>query len=179
MLQRLLLLCVLLLGLATSYLFWQQQARRIAYVDSAKLLDGYQAMATARKAYTAKSKQWQANIDTLSADVQRAIRQHERKSATMTPKERELSTQLLHKKQQELVNYQRAIQQSAQQEDSKSTQQVLTQVNTFLEKYGQSHHYDLILIAAPGGSIAYAKPGLDLTAEVVEALNNEYSKSTK
>lgn len=179
MLQRLLIGCLLLLSLATGYLFWQNKQRKIAYVDSAKLLDGYQAMIDARKGYTVKSQKWQANIDTLSTDIQRAIREHERKAATMTAKERELSTQLLHRKQQELVSYQRAIQQSAQQEDSKSTQQVLTQVNTFLTRYGQTHQYELILIAAPSGTIAYAKPSLDLTAEIVQALNQEYHKSAK
>jgi outer membrane protein len=179
MIQRLLLLSVLFLGLATGYLFWQSQQRKIAYVDSVKLLDGYQAMAEARKGYAAKSRQWQANIDTLSADVHRAMREYERKSASMTSKERELSTQLLHRKQQELVTYQQAIQQSAQQEDSKSTQQVLTRVNTFLTRYGQAHQYDLILIATPAGAIAYAKPGLDLTEEVVQALNQEYGKLAK
>lgn len=179
MLQRLLLAGFLLLGLAVSYLFWYNQSHRIAYVDSAKLLNGYQAMVEARKVYAAKSQQWQANIDTLSTDVQRAIRDYERKSISMTLKERELATQLLHKKQQELVNYQRSIQQSAQQEDTKSTQQVLTQVNAFLTRYGQAHDYELILIAAPSGTIAYAKPGLDLTEEVIQALNQDYSRPTR
>ncbi len=177
MIQRLLLSCTLLLILATGYLLWQNQQRHIAYVDSVKLLNGYQAMLDARKAYEAKSHKWQANIDTLSADVQRAIRGYERKAAGMTPKERALSTELLHTKQRELVNYQHAIQESAQQEDNKGTQQVVTQVNTFLERYGKAHGYDLILVATPSGSIAYAKAGLDLTEEVVKELNKEYVKT--
>lgn len=177
MIQRILLFFVLVLTLITSYLLWQNQQNRLAYVDSVKLLNGYQAMLDARKAYAAKSHKWQANIDTLSADVQRAIRGYERKVGTMTPKERALSAELLHTKQKELVNYQRAIQESAQQEDSKSTQQVVTQVNAFLERYGKQHDYDLILVATPSGSIAYAKPGLDLTEEVIAELNKEYIKA--
>jgi len=177
MIQRIILVFVLLLTLTTSYLFWQNQQSRLAYVDSVKLLNGYQAMLDARKAYAAKSHKWQANIDTLSADVQRAIRGYERKADTMTPKERALSTELLHTKQKELVNYQRAIQESAQQEDSKSTQQVVTQVNAFLARYGKQHGYDLILVATPSGSIAYAEPALDLTEEVIAELNKEYIKN--
>jgi len=84
---------------------------------------------------------------------------------------------LLHSKQKELVNYQRAIQESAQQEDAKSTQQVVAQVNAFLERYGKQHGYDLILVATPSGSIAYAKSSLDLTEEVVADLNKEYIKT--
>jgi outer membrane protein len=177
MIQRLLLSCTLLLILITSYLLWQNQQQHVAYVDSVKLLNGYQAMLDARKAYEVKSRKWQANVDTLSADVQHAIRGYERKVASMTPKERALSTELLHNKQRELVNYQRAIQESAQQEDSKSTQQVVAQINAFLERYGKTHGYDLILVATPSGSIAYAKAGLDLTGEVVKELNKEYVKT--
>lgn len=179
MFQRILLGCIALLCFATGYLFWQNQQRKIVYIDSAKLLEGYQAMVEARKEYASKSQQWQANVDTLSIDVQKAMRAYERKSASMTSKERELSTQLLHRKQQELVNYQRTIQQSAQQEETKRTQQVLVRVNAFLTRYGQAQHYDLILIATPAGTIAYAKPGLDVTEEVVRALNQEYGKPVK
>jgi len=179
MIQRILLGFVLLLTALTGFLVWQNQQRRIAYVDSVRLLNGYQAMLDARKDYAVKSHKWQANIDTLSTDVQRAIRNYERKAGSMTGKERALSTELLHTKQKELVNYQHAIQESAQQEDTKSTQQVIIQVNTFLTRYGQQHGYDLILVATPAGSIAYAKPGLDLTEEVTTALNQEYSKSSQ
>ncbi len=177
MIQRLLVVSTFVLVLATAYLLWQNQHRKIAYVDSAKLLDGYQAMLDARQVYTKKSHAWQANIETLSADVQRAIRDYEHKSGGMTPKERALSTELLHTKQRELGNYQRAIQESAQQEDTKGTQQVVSQVNAFLTRYGKQHSYDLILVATPAGSIAYAKPGLDLTEEVVTKLNKEYIKT--
>lgn len=180
MVQRLLLAFVLLLlCLSTGYLLWQHQRRQIAYVDSVKLLNGYKAMINARKAYTAKSRTWQANIDTLAAGVEQAMRAHERKVAAMTPKERSLSTDLLRAKQKELIDYQRAIRESAQQEDTKETQQVVTQVNTFLERYGKAHGYDLILVATPSGTIAYAKPGLDVTEEVVNELNLEYSSAGK
>lgn len=179
MIQRILLGFILLLTVLTSYLVWQNHQQRIAYVDSAKLLNGYQAMLDARKDYAAKSHKWQANIDTLSADVQRAIRTYERKTASMTPKERTLSTELLHTKQRELVSYQRAMQESAQQEDTKDTQQVITRVNTFLERYGKEHNYDYILVATPSGTIAYAKQGMDLTQEMVKELNQEYGKTSR
>lgn len=174
MLTRLLAAGLLILALITGYLSWHVTRQSIAYVDSTRLLNNYKAMVDARKAYNGKMRKWQANIDTLSVDVQRALHAYERKAASMTPKERALSTELLRTKQKQLVDYQRAIQESAQQEDAKSTQQVITQVNAFLERYGKAHQYDLILVATPSGSIAYAKTGLDLTNEVTDELNKEY-----
>lgn len=179
MLNRLQLGLIILLCLAASYLGWQNQRHKIAYVDSVKLLNGYQAMLDARKAYGSKAKLWQANVDTLTVSVQHAIQAYERGVARMTPKERSLATGLLRAKQKELANYQRTIQSTAQQEDTKDTQRVVAQVNAFLERYGKSHDYDLILVATPAGSIAYAQNGLDLSDEVIKGLNQEYSKSSR
>jgi Skp family chaperone for outer membrane proteins len=47
-------------------------------------------------------------------------------------------------------------------------------VNAFLMRYGKKHGYKMILIAA-NGNIAYADPSMDITDQIVEALNNEYS----
>jgi outer membrane protein len=170
-----------LLVLALAALGWQFQrsSPRIAYVDSVKLLNGYRVMAGARKAYEAKARNWQTNIDTLSSETQQAIRDFEKAAGSMTVTERKLSTERIRTKQQELRRYQQAIQEAARQEEAKGTQEVISQVNGFLEEYGQTHGYDLILVATPAGSIAYAKPGLDLTDKIVLELNEKHGKYPK
>jgi outer membrane protein len=170
---------LVIISITVGYLLWQGQTKHLAYVDSAKLLNSYQAMIKAKKAYAVKAQGWQANIDTLTQDVQKAISQYEQLRATSSARERELSLKLIKAKQNELANYQQAIQATAQQEESKSTRLVVSQVNAFLEKYGQDHGYDLILIATPSGSIAYAKKGLDLTDEVITELNQQDTHQTK
>lgn len=147
---------------------------KIAYVDSAKILNEYKGSADARKAFQAKSKVWQSNIDTLTGEVQAAIKKYEQSLASMSKKEQELSKQIIQTKQQQLSDYQKGIRQNAGEENGKLTQNVVAQINAYLTQYGKKHNYKMILIANQSGTIAYAREGLDITQDVIEGLNSEY-----
>lgn len=151
---------------------------RIVYVDSNKLLNGYKGMITARQEYDRKRSVWQANIDTLTRDVQDAIKNYSKTMATGTEKEKQLSHDLIQTKQKELIDYQNAIKQNAEQEQERLNKEVLTTVNAFLERYGKKHGYKMILIAA-NGNIAYADPSMEVTDKIVDELNKEYSVPMK
>jgi outer membrane protein len=164
------------LFLLFSYFF---QNDKIAYVDSAKIFNEYKGSAEAKKAFQLKAKVWQDNIDTLTNEVKGSIQKYEKSLATMSPKEQDVTKQLIQVKQKQLADYQRGIQDNAKQEDGKLTQAVVAQINAFLAKYGKKHNYKMILIASQSGTIAYARDGLDITATVIEELNNEYLSDKK
>ena len=94
----------------------------------------------------------------------------------MSAKEKQLSEELLGTKQRQLVEYQRALQEKARQEDNQMTQGVIQQVNAYLERFGKSHNYRIIMAATNAGNIVYAQEGLDITQEVLKGLNAEYVK---
>jgi len=132
-------------------------------------------MIDARKAYQQKASVWKANVDTLANDVQQAIKDYEKESVSMTTKEKELSRELIRTKQKQLADYQKAIQNKAGQEDGQMTQQVLEEVNAYIEEYGKKHGYRIIFAATEYGNIAYAVDGLNITDEVLEGLNKRYT----
>lgn len=147
---------------------------KIAYVDSARILNEYKGSTEVKKTFQAKANLWQANVDTLTNAVKASIQQYEKSLATMTPKEQELNKELIKTKEKQLQDYQRAIQQNARDEDGKLTQRIVAEINAYLLKYGKQHHYKMILIANQSGTIAYAREGLDITSAVIEDLNNDY-----
>lgn len=169
-------LCVIVMFMLLS--FYVFSPNKIAYVDSAKLLNGYKAMVEARKEFEKKQATWNANVDTLMKDVQDAIKKYEKLAATGTEKERQMAKELITGKQKQLYDYQNATRQNAAQEEQRLNQNVLTTVNAFLLRYGKKHHYKMILIAA-NGNIAYADADMDITETIVEALNKEYSVPVK
>jgi outer membrane protein len=148
---------------------------KLVYIDSAKLMGEYKGMQDARKTYQLKATTWKANIDTLAAEVQQQIISYEKESAKLTAKERKLSEELIRIKQRQLMEYQQAMSAQAKQEDEKMTTEVVSQVNAYLKKYGKSKGYKIVMAATAYGNIAYADEGLDITAEVVDGLNKEYS----
>jgi outer membrane protein len=151
---------------------------RVAYVDSGKLLGGYKAMVEARAAFEKKQTAWQANVDTLKRDVQEAIKKYEKSAALGTDKEKQLAKELISTRQKQLYDYQNAIKQNAGQEEQRLTGDVLSTVNSYLLRYGKKHGYKMILVAA-NGNIAYADADMDITDNVVDELNKEYSVPVK
>jgi outer membrane protein len=147
----------------------------VVYVDSAKLLNNYKAMEAARATYQSKVNTWKANIDTLASEVHKLAFKYEHESNAMSVKERSLSQELIRAKQKQLSDYQQAINAQAEQEDAKMTSDIVAQVNVYLKKYGEQHGYKIILAATDYGNLAYADPGLDITNEVLQGLNAEYT----
>ncbi len=156
-----------------SYITYQRSS--IVYVDSNQLINNYKGMQDARKAYQQKAVSWKANVDTLSNEVQQQIIKYEKESTKMTKKERQLSQELIRTKQKQLMDYQQAMNAQAQQEDQKMTAEVISQINAYIKKYGEKKGYTIVMAATEYGNIAYADEGLDITEEVLEGLNKEYS----
>lgn len=93
----------------------------------------------------------------------------------MSVKERELSRELIKTKQKQLADYQQALSTQAQQEDARMTGEVVGEINAYLKKYGERKGYTIVMAATEYGNIAYADEHLDITEEVLEGLNKEYS----
>lgn len=146
----------------------------IVYVNSTKLLNNYQGMLDARKIFQEKANTWKANIDTLTTEIQQQLLTYEKERSRFTVKERQLSQELIKAKQDQLMQYQQALNTQAQQEDSKMTGEVVSQVNAYLKKYGEANGYTIIMAATEYGNLAYADDKLDITDEVLEGINKEY-----
>ena len=164
-----------LLGIIVlSVFFFTANNQKVVFVDSAQLTNNFKGMVDARAVYQKKATSWKANIDTLAHEVQQQIFKYEKESPKMTVKERQLSQELIRAKQKQFADYQQAMNTQAQQEDSKMTGDVITQINAYLKKYGEAKGYKIILAATDYGNLAYADEGLNITKEVLEGLNKEY-----
>lgn len=165
-----------ILFLSNAYLLFHHfsESNNIVYVDSAKLMNGYQGMIDARKDYQQKATTWKANIDTLIIEIQREIAGYEKAASKMSAKEKELAGKLIQTKQQQLADYQKAINEKASQEDNQLTTRVVQEVNAYLKDYGSGKGYKIILAATDYGNIVYAEDGLDITEQVLEGLNKKY-----
>ncbi len=146
---------------------------KIAFVDSNRLVENYEGMKAARAAFQQRSLQWQANIDTLTTEFKRAVDEFEGNKEKLSAKEADLSKQLIESKRKQLVDYQQAIQQQAEQEDYQMTQKVLTEVNGLINDYAEQQGYDIVLGASGNGNIVYAKEYMDITEDVIDMLNTK------
>jgi outer membrane protein len=151
-------------------------AGAIVYVESGKLLEGYQGMKDARRAFEAKAKGWERQNQTLVNGFRTAVEQYQKTAASLTAEQRAAAEQKLQAQQQQGAVEQQKIQAQAQEAEAKLTQTVLESVNKKVEAYGKTHGYKMILIAAPSGTIAYGEKNLDITTPVLAYLNATYRK---
>lgn len=149
---------------------------KIVYVESSRMLDGYQGMKDARRAFTTKARGWEQQNRNLLAGFKSAVEAYQKQASSLSAEQRAATEQKLQEQQQEVGQRQQQLQGQAQEEEAKLTQKVLESVNKKVEAYGKAHGYKLILIAAPSGTIAYGQKDLDVTVPVLAYLNAEYRK---
>ena len=149
---------------------------KLAYVESNKMLDGYQGMKDARKSFESKARGWEQQNQSMLASFKAAVEAYQKQAPSLSVEQRAATEQKLQAQQQQVAQRQQQLQGQAQEEEGKLTQKVLESVNKKVEAYGKAHGYKLILIAAPSGTIAYGEKDLDITAPVLTYLNAEYRK---
>lgn len=156
--------------------FYLKSSSELVYVDVNKLIDGYSRTKVAKADFEKKATTLKANVDSLLTDWQKELQNYEKERASLSVKELELKQQLLGNKQQQINGYQEAIQKQIQEEDKKTTQTVINDINDYIKEYGKKKGYKIIFGASGGGNIMYADEATDLTADVLKGLNADYDK---
>lgn len=147
------------------------RSEKVAYIDTSKLLSKSNEMQNLKKQLEKEQTSIAGNIDTLTTELQNSLKEYEKSQSKMSPKEKQLSQELLRNKQQQLIQYQQAVQQKVQGEEQKKTQEVLNTINARIKEYGERKGYKLIL-ATSGGNIAYGDQAADITEEIAQLINN-------
>ncbi len=132
----------------------------IGYINTPKLMQQYHGTLTQRQRVAAQAQVWQRSLDSLTTKLTAASRP-------------------ASEQQEQVARYRTVLQQKLQATSQRADQQLLTEVNGYLKKYGAAHHYDFIFGANDTGNIVFAADSRDLTAEVLTGLNQEYDTAHK
>lgn len=166
---------VVSLGMHAISFTWGVSSNKIAFIRSADLIYKYHGMIEAQNAYRQKMEGMNANMDTLQKDFQLAVSNYNTTAAGLSQQEREVQKELLGTQRNNLLQFKNAMDARAKEEDEKITQAVLNQVNGFVEEYGKKQGYDIILGTTLSGNLLYGREAIDITEEVLQALNENYS----
>ncbi|SKB98663.1 outer membrane protein [Salegentibacter salinarum] len=162
--------------ISLSAFFYLSPKEELVYVDVNRLLNGYDRTAIEKQKFEIKTNKLKSDMDSLNVSWQQDLQAYEKDRISLSEKELEMKKEALTSKQQQVNNYQRAVQQQLQEEDKKMTQTVLNDINDFVKGYGEEHGYQLIFGATGSGNVMYAHGSSDLTEEVLEALNKDFEK---
>ena len=168
-------------ALAGTALFFSLQTPnapdKIAYVRSADLLHEYEGMVEARQRYQQDESKAQAELARLEALLKAQfndLQEDAIKTDAVALQNAEARFRFL---QQEYEASLKDVQAQLTEKDNELTQGVLNQVNSFITDYGKQNGYQVILGTTTDGNLLYAEEAIDITGEVLTALNAQYQGS--
>ncbi len=155
------------------------KASSIVYINSDSLMDNYDLVKDVKKELEREravaEKQFAAEYRALEAE----FNDLKSKAATMTEEQGMAKQQELAMKEQKLTDYRDELNEKLSLNEMKKTQKIQEEIEAYLKSNYAGTNYSYILGHTKGGGILYSKNNLDITAEVLEGLNNTYKAQLK
>lgn len=154
----------------------EQAKETIVYVDADTLSDKYEYFKDIKTKIDAKIKKADTDLQSKGQAFQREVAEYQQKGANMSATERQATEERLARKQQELAQLEQNAAKAIDQDHATESKAVYSAITEYLKKHAEENGYKYVLTySKTTPSVLYADPALDITKEVIEALNKEYA----
>jgi outer membrane protein len=158
-----------------------QPSGRIVYVNTDTLLNNYEYYKDVVKEFENKRFALENDLQKRSQSFQNEVAMFQRRAQAggMSEDQAKGTQQQLQKKEQDIMLFRDNAAANLQTEQTKKTDQLMTNIQDYLKKFNKSDKYDLVIGYSKGGGVLYAKEDLDITMDVLKGLNEEYKNLGK
>ena len=154
-------------------------AGSIVYVQMDTLVSQYDMFNDLKSELESKVQAIQDDLAKKGRTFDNAVKDFQTKvqKGLLTRTQMEEQQNQLQERQQELQNLGQQKQMEIEDENAVLYRKVMDAIQTYVEKYNTEHNYALILTTTAGNPVLTGSPSLDITAEILTGLNDEYVKS--
>lgn len=153
---------------------------KIVYVNADTLLEKYEYFKDIRVKLEEKAKKAQADLQSRSNAFQREVTDYQQKAAAMSAADRQNTEERLARKQDELARHNQNASASFAQEEAEENEKLYSRITDYLKKHAKENGYKMVLTYSTSNpAVLYADESLEITNEVLEALNENYTKEKK
>ncbi|WP_341228141.1 OmpH family outer membrane protein [uncultured Arcticibacterium sp.] len=154
-----------------------QTSGRIVYVNTDTLLNNYELYKDVVNEFQNKQFALENELKKKSESFQNEVALFQRRiqAGGMTQQQAETTQQQLQKKEQDILLYRDNAAGGLAEDQAKQTDEILSNIQAYLEKFNADDRYDMVIGFSKGGGVLYAKNNLEITSEVLEGLNKEYA----
>jgi len=148
---------------------------RLGYVDSDRILEGFDDYRDARQKLQEEERGYIAKAQTMEDVVKQMAEELDQQSLMLSQEAKQERVNRLREKQTELENYRRETWGESGKLYTRNlelSKPVLDKINTVIEKIGRDENYDFVFDAA-SANIVFALPEHDLTDQVLDELKKE------
>lgn len=151
---------------------------KVAFINSDTLSKYYDYVKVNLDKLEAEGKKLDADLQARVNSLQREIENYQRNRGNLTIGQAEAVERDLTNKRQNLEMYQQTLGQQMIEKQGKASEELYNKVTAFLKKYGEENGLQVVLKYNAGSDVLYGVPSLDITKQVIEALNAEYRAET-
>lgn len=151
----------------------------IAYVNSDSLLEEYEYYKSKKADFEMQQSRIKNELKNQGAKLQQEVETYQKQAIGMTDKEKAEKEYELGMKQQQIMQKKEEMLTALDEEQGKSAEELYTRLNDYLKRHNKGKNYGFVLGYQKGGGILFANDSLNITREVLEGLNKEYSEQNK
>ncbi|MEZ4809829.1 MAG: OmpH family outer membrane protein [Allomuricauda sp.] len=152
------------------------QQNKIGYVDSVKLLDGYQEKVDVEARFKTKVDALTKKRDSISQAFQLDLQAFQNKAQKMSQKSAQEEYGQLQQRGQFVGQQLQMEEQNLQKNGQTEMDTLVNKVKREIRAYGKANGYTYILGGGEGGAVIYGNQAQDLTDAVLKILNDKYKK---
>jgi outer membrane protein len=152
---------------------------RIAYVNTDTLLVRYQLSRDLNEELLKKQEDARTSLNSQARVFESEMAEFQRKvenNGFLSRDRAESEQRRLITKQDQLKEMNARLSNEIMVRQQEISSQLLDTISGYLKVLGQDMEFDMILSTTVGGTVLYARDGMDITDEVVSELNRRYSK---
>lgn len=149
---------------------------KIAYINVEDLMKDYNATKALEETLKAKQEEMTKSWDSISAPFQLKVQQYYQNAQKMSVQKRTETEQALQQEQQMLQARQQQAGQALQKEQQEKSEAITKKIDSFVTDYAKSMGFHLVLGTAGNGTVMYGDKKLNVTKEILEILNKDFSK---
>lgn len=154
-----------------------EKTEKIAYINADTLSEKYEYFKDIKTKLEAKVKKAQDDLQAKGQAFQREIADYQKNAATMSASDRQATEERLARKQDELGRLDQNASASLAQDEATEFNNVYNTITDYLKKHAEDKGYSLVLTYSKSNpTVLYADSKLEITSEVIEALNKEYKE---
>jgi len=156
------------------------QTEPIVYINADTLLENYEYFKEMRASLEAKAQKAQQDLQARSQAFQREIADYQQKAPTMSAADRQSTEERLARKQDELARHQQNASTSFAQDEAEENEKLFSRITEYLSEHAKEKGYKFVLTYSRSSpTVLYADDSLEITREVLDALNEAYRQDQK
>jgi outer membrane protein len=148
---------------------------RIAFFNSDTLMSQYEYFKVERTKLEEETKKAEQELVAKQKAFEKEATDFQQRAQFLTITDKEAKQEKLYMQQQQLAQLEQQLTNRLTQQESAVNKEIFYTIETFLKEYAKKNGFTYVLSYARGGGIWYAESKLDITADMLKILNEQYA----